>query len=101
MGWFLDGRVSAVVGTHTHVQTADERILPGGTAFITDLGMTGSHAGGIGMEKDGVIARFLGPAAPRPDHSKGGVRICAALVDVDDATGRAREISRLDLPHES
>jgi 2',3'-cyclic-nucleotide 2'-phosphodiesterase len=101
MAWHLDGRVSAVVGTHTHVQTADERILPGGTAFITDLGMTGSHSGCIGMEKDDVIARFLSPAAPRPEHSKGGVRICAALIDVDDATGRAREISRLSLPHES
>jgi hypothetical protein len=99
--WYMDGRVSAVVGTHTHVQTADERILPGGTAFITDLGMTGSYSGCIGMEKDGAIARFLSPATPRPEHSKGGVRICAALIDVDDATGRAREISRLSLPHES
>jgi calcineurin-like phosphoesterase len=53
------------------------------------------------MEKGGAVARFLSPAAPRPDHSKGGVRICAVLIDVDDATGRAREISRLDLPHES
>ncbi|HEX8501286.1 MAG TPA: TIGR00282 family metallophosphoesterase [Pyrinomonadaceae bacterium] len=101
LGRYMDGRVSAVVGTHTHVQTADERILPRGTAFITDLGMTGSHAGCIGMEADGVIARFLSPATPRPEHSRGGVRICAALIDVDDATGRAREISRLDLPHES
>ena len=58
LAWYLDGRVSAVVGTHTHVQTADERILPGGTAFITDLGMTGSYSGCIGMEKDEVIARF-------------------------------------------
>lgn len=98
---YLDGRVSAVVGTHTHVQTADERILPGGTAFITDLGMTGSHAGCIGMESEGAIARFLSPAAPRPEHSKGDVRINAALIDVDDATGRAREISRLSLRHES
>ncbi|HEX8284718.1 MAG TPA: TIGR00282 family metallophosphoesterase [Pyrinomonadaceae bacterium] len=101
MAWHLDGRVSAVVGTHTHVQTADERVLPGGAAFITDLGMTGSHSGCIGMETEGVIARFLGPATPRPEHSKGGVRICAALIDVDDTTGRAREISRLNLPHES
>src|SRR5687767_13673431 len=101
MAWHLDGRVSAVVGTHTHVQTADERILPGGAAFITDLGMTGSYSGCIGMEKDAVIARFLSPATPRPEHSKGAVRICAALIDVDDATGRAREITRLSLPHES
>jgi metallophosphoesterase (TIGR00282 family) len=101
LAWYMDGRVSAVVGTHTHVQTADERILPGGTAFITDLGMTGSQSGCIGMETEGVIARFRSPATPRPEHSKGGVRICAALIDVDDSTGRAREISRLNLPHES
>ncbi|MFL6332088.1 MAG: TIGR00282 family metallophosphoesterase [Pyrinomonadaceae bacterium] len=98
---YLDGRVSAVVGTHTHVQTADERILPGGTAFITDLGMTGSYSGCIGMEREGALARFLSPAAPRAEHSKGDVRICAALIDIDDSTGRAREISRLSLPHES
>ena len=101
LAWHMDGRVSGVVGTHTHVQTADERILPRGTAFITDLGMTGSYSGCIGMEKEDVIARFLSPATPRPEHSKGGVRICAALIDVDDSTGRAREISRLSLPHES
>jgi metallophosphoesterase (TIGR00282 family) len=101
MAWHLDGRVSAVVGTHTHVQTADERILTRGTAFITDLGMTGSYAGCIGMEKEDVIARFLSPATPRPEHSKGDVRICAVLIDVDDSTGRAREISRLSLGHES
>ncbi|MDT5294397.1 MAG: 2,3-cyclic-nucleotide 2-phosphodiesterase, partial [Acidobacteriota bacterium] len=101
MGWHLDGRVSAVVGTHTHVQTADERILTRGTAFITDLGMTGSYAGCIGMEKEGVIARFLSPATPRAEHSKGDVRICGVLIDVDDSTGRAREISRLSLAHES
>jgi metallophosphoesterase (TIGR00282 family) len=101
LAWYMDGRVSAVVGTHTHVQTADERILPGGTAFITDLGMTGSYAGCIGMEKEGVIARFLSPATPRPEHSRGGVLICAALIEVDDDTGRAREISRLSLSHES
>ena len=101
MGWHLDGRVSAVVGTHTHVQTADERVLPRGTAYITDIGMTGSHAGCIGMEREGTIERFLNPAAPRAEHSKGDVRIHAVVIDVDDATGRAREISRLSLPHES
>jgi len=101
MGWHLDGRVSAVVGTHTHVQTADERVLPRGTAYITDLGMTGSHSGCIGMEREGMIARFQNPAAPRAEHSKGDVRIHAVVIDVDDTTGRAREISRLSLPHES
>ena len=101
MGWHLDGRVSAVVGTHTHVQTADERVLARGTAYITDIGMTGSHAGCIGMDREGAIARFLNPAAPRAEHSKGDVRICAVLIEVDDSTGRAREISRLSLPHQS
>ncbi len=101
MGWFLDGRVSAVVGTHTHVQTADERILTDGTAYLTDIGMTGSYAGCIGMNKDDVIARFTSVTRPRAEHSTGNVRICAAVIDVDDETGRAREISRLSLPHES
>jgi metallophosphoesterase (TIGR00282 family) len=101
MGWFLDGRVSAVVGTHTHVQTADERILPGGTAFLSDIGMTGSYAGVIGMDKDDVIARFTSVTHRRAEHSAGSVRICAAVIEVDDETGRAREITRLSLPHES
>jgi 2',3'-cyclic-nucleotide 2'-phosphodiesterase len=101
MGRYLDGRVSAVVGTHTHVQTADERVLPGGTAFITDIGMTGSHSGCIGMETEDVLARFTSPLPRRAEHSKGDVRINAVLIDVDPETGRAREISRLSLPHES
>ena len=100
MGWYLDGRVSAVVGTHTHVQTADERILPKGTACLTDIGMTGSYAGVIGMNKTDVIARFTTAFARRPEHSSGDVRICAAVVDVDDSSGRANEIRRLNLSHE-
>jgi hypothetical protein len=100
MGWFLDGRVSAVVGTHTHVQTADERILPGGTAYLTDLGMTGSYAGVIGMNREDVIARFTSATAGRAGHATGGVRICGAVVDVDEATGQARSIERISLPHE-
>jgi metallophosphoesterase (TIGR00282 family) len=100
MGWFLDGRVSAVVGTHTHIQTADERIMTKGTAYLTDLGMTGSYAGVIGMNKEDVIARFTSPVYKRAEHSAGQVRICAALIDIDETTGRAREISRLSLPHE-
>lgn len=99
MGWHLDGRVSAVVGTHTHVQTADERILPHGTAYLTDLGMTGSYNGVIGMEKSQVIARFTSVIARRAEHSSGDVRICAALIDIDDTTGRAKQIERLNLPH--
>jgi hypothetical protein len=100
MGWYLDGRVSAVVGTHTHVQTADERILPQGTAYLTDIGMTGSYAGVIGMAKEDVIARFTSALHKRAEHSTGDVRICAAIIDIDEATGRAREISRLSLKHE-
>ena len=100
MGWHLDGRVSAVVGTHTHVQTADDRILPQGTAYLTDLGMTGSYAGVIGMNKADVIARFTSVTARRADHASGQVRICGAVIDVDEATGHARSISRLNLAHE-
>jgi len=101
MGWHLDGRVSAMVGTHTHVQTADERILAGGTAYLTDLGMTGSYAGVIGMNREDVIARFTTAMYKRAEHATGDVRICGALIDIDESTGRAREISRLSVKHES
>ena len=99
MGWHLDGRVSAVCGTHTHVQTADERILPGGTAYLTDLGMTGSYDGVIGMNKTDVIARFTSVTARRAEHSSGDMRICGAVMDIDESTGRARNIERLNLSH--
>lgn len=101
MGWYLDGRVSAVLGTHTHVQTADETILPNGTAYLTDIGMTGSYAGVIGMSKADVIKRFTSVTFRRAEHSNGQVRICAAVVDIDESTGKAREIKRLNLSHES
>ena len=101
MGWFLDGRVSAVLGTHTHVQTADERILPQGTAYLTDLGMTGSYAGVIGMEKADVITRFTTVTGKRAEHAKGEARICAAVIDIDETTGRALSIKRLNLSHEA
>ena len=100
MGWHLDGRVSAVCGTHTHVQTADERILPGGTAYLTDLGMTGSYAGVIGMDKSDVIARFTSVTARRAEHSTGQVRICAAVLDIDEDSGKATNIQRLNLSHD-
>jgi len=100
MGWYLDGRVSAVVGTHTHVQTADERIFPNGTGYLTDLGMTGSYSGVIGMEKKDVITRFTSATGRRAEHSTGTVRICGAVLDIDEATGRAREIIRLNLAHD-
>ena len=98
---YLDGRVSAVVGTHTHVQTADERVLPNGTAFITDIGMTGSRAGVIGFEAGDAIHRFTSVLSRRSEHSDGEVRLCAVLLDIDETTGRANSIKRLSLPHES
>jgi 2',3'-cyclic-nucleotide 2'-phosphodiesterase len=101
MGWFLDGRVSAVLGTHTHVQTADERILHQGTAYLTDLGMTGSYGGVIGMKKGDIINRFMSPIHRKPDHSRSEVRICGAVVDIDEETGQARSIERINLSHES
>jgi len=99
MGWFLNGRVSAVVGSHTHVQTADERILDGGTAYITDIGMTGSYAGVIGMEKSAVIERFTKVPAPRAEHSKGDVWICAVVIEVNEETGEATKIERIKVEH--
>jgi len=101
MGWYLDGRVSAVVGTHTHVQTADERILPNGTAYLTDIGMTGSYGGVIGMNTADVIARFTSATAGRAGHAAGDVRICAVVVDIEAETGKARRIERLNLPHQT
>ncbi len=100
MGWYLDGRASAVVGTHTHVPTADARILDKGTAYLTDIGMTGSYAGVIGMDRADVIARFTSAVYKRAEHATGDVRISAVVIDIDGATGRAREISHLSLAHE-
>ncbi len=94
MGWFLDGKVSAVVGTHTHVPTADNHILPKGTAYITDVGMTGPHDGVIGMDKDGIIKRFLDGLPARFAVASGDVQLNAVLIEVDPATGRASSIER-------
>jgi 2',3'-cyclic-nucleotide 2'-phosphodiesterase len=96
---YLDGRVSAVVGTHTHVQTADEQILPGGTAYITDLGMTGPHDGVIGMKTEIVIERFLRGLATKFEPSEGDLRLNGLIVDVDEETGHALRVERLSLPH--
>jgi metallophosphoesterase (TIGR00282 family) len=96
MGWYLDGRVSAVVGTHSHVQTADERLLPGGTAFVTDLGITGPLDSVIGVDKELAIQRFLTGMPNRFEPAKGGrVRVQGALIRVDPETGRALAIERV------
>jgi metallophosphoesterase (TIGR00282 family) len=95
MGWHLDGKVSAVIGTHTHVATADFRVLPGGTAYITDVGMTGPHDSVIGMEKQGVLQRFLDAMPTRFVVAEGDVQMNTVLLDVDESTGRARSIDRL------
>ncbi|HTR66785.1 MAG TPA: TIGR00282 family metallophosphoesterase [Terriglobales bacterium] len=95
LGWYLDGRVTAVVGTHTHVPTADERVLPRGTAYITDVGMTGPYDGVIGVQKEQVVGKFLNNMPVRFEPATGDVRLCAVVVDCDDATGKAREIERV------
>lgn len=94
MGWFLDGRVSLVVGTHTHVATADERVLPGGTAFITDVGMTGPHDSIIGMERGAIIKRFLDGLPARFEVATDNVQMNAVLIEVDPGTGHALSIER-------
>lgn len=95
IGHYLDGRVSAVVGTHTHVPTCDHRILPRGTAYCTDLGMTGPYDSVIGVEKDLVIQRFLTGMPTRFETAKGDPRFAAAVVAVDPETGHARSIERM------
>ncbi|MBI2460125.1 MAG: TIGR00282 family metallophosphoesterase [Candidatus Rokubacteria bacterium] len=100
MGWYLDGRASAVLGTHSHVQTADERILPAGTAYCTDLGLTGPVDSVIGIAKEIAIQRFVSQMPARFEPARGPTRLQGAVVRVDPETGRALEIRRLqvDLP---
>ena len=95
MGWYLDGRVSAVVGTHRHVQTADERVLPGGTAYITDLGMTGPIDSVIGVDKDLILQRFLTQMPIRFEAAKGPAALHGVVITVDPETGRASDIVRI------
>ena len=95
LGWYLDGRVTAVVGTHTHVPTADERVLPNGTAYITDVGMTGPFDGVIGVKKELVVGKFLNNMPVRFEAATGDVRLCAVIIDCDETTGRARAIERV------
>jgi len=97
LGWYLDGRVTAVLGTHTHIPTADNRILHNGTAFQTDVGMSGPYDSVIGVEKELVLARFLTGMPGKFEAAKGNPKMCAALIMCDGATGRATEIQRLML----
>jgi len=95
MGWFLDGKVSAVLGTHTHIQTADQRVLPGGTAFITDVGMCGPWDSIIGVKKELVLERFLTQRPMAFEPARREVHLQGAIVDLDEATGKARTIERV------
>jgi metallophosphoesterase (TIGR00282 family) len=95
MGWHLDGKVTAVVGTHTHVQTADERILPGGTAYLTDVGMTGPHDSIIGVEIEPALGRFRNAMPARFETATANPRLNAVVIDADDRTGLATAIGRL------
>src|SRR6185436_15016104 len=95
MGWHLDGKATAVVGTHTHVQTADERILPKGTAYLTDVGMTGPHDSIIGVEIEAALGKFLTALPARFETATGNPRLHAVIVETDDHTGRAVDIERI------
>ncbi len=95
MGWYLDGRVSAVVGTHTHVQTADNRILPKGTAYISDVGMTGPYDGILGMEREAVLTKFLTNLPVRFEVDKGREQLSAVLIDINEKTGASSSIKRI------
>jgi metallophosphoesterase (TIGR00282 family) len=97
MGWYLDGEVSAVLGTHTHVQTADETVLPGGTAYITDAGMTGPHNSIIGIEKEMIIERFLTGIPCRFEVARGDVRLQGVVLSIDPQTGKAQTVRRINL----
>ena len=98
LGWYLDGKVSAVIGTHTHVQTADERILPKGTAYITDVGMTGAMDSVIGMKKEVALHRFLYSTNQKYELARENLRFCAVHICLDSQTGQAVQIERINLP---
>ncbi len=97
LGWYLDGRVTALIGTHTHIPTADTRLLPGGTAYQTDVGMTGPYDSVIGVQKDQIVQRFLTSLPARFEAAVNDVRFCAVLVECDASTGRATGIQRIML----
>ena len=96
LGIYLDGKVSAVVGTHTHVQTADEEILPGGTAFLSDAGMTGGHGGIIGMTAESVLPKFLTGTPCKFEISDENVKFQGAVIEIDSETGRSLDIRRIN-----
>ncbi|MDD5197166.1 MAG: TIGR00282 family metallophosphoesterase [Candidatus Omnitrophota bacterium] len=95
LGWYLDGKVSAVLGTHTHIQTADEKVLPQGTAYITDVGMCGPYTSVIGRKVDQVLERFLTSIPVRFEVAEGNIQLHGVVLDVDDKTGRAGSIARI------
>ncbi len=95
MGWYLDGEASAVLGTHTHVQTADSRVLPKGTAYLTDVGMTGPADSVIGLDQEHVLTKFLNQMAPKWEVAAGPMQFCAAVLAIDEKTGRAESITRI------
>lgn len=97
MGWYLDGRVSAVIGTHTHIPTADTRILPGGAAYQTDSGMTGPYHSVIGVDKQMIIERFLTQLPVRMEAARHGAELHGVIVEVDEATGKAASIRRVEI----
>jgi metallophosphoesterase (TIGR00282 family) len=97
LGYYLDGRISAIIGTHTHVQTADERVLPGGTAYLTDVGMTGSRDSVIGIRKEEAIERFLTQLPIRFEVAKKDPWLCAVLVTIDEESGKAQAIERIQV----
>ncbi len=99
-GWYVDGRASAVIGTHTHVQTADERILPKGTAYITDVGMTGPFDSVIGIEKELAISKFLTQRPIKFETANNNIKLQAALLSIDDKTGKAQNIRTLTINEE-
>jgi metallophosphoesterase (TIGR00282 family) len=97
LGWYLDGRVSAVIGTHTHVQTADERVLPGGTAYISDAGMTGAFDSVIGIRKEEAIQKFLTQLPVKFEVAKSNICLNGVVVEVDDVSGKALGIERVNV----
>jgi len=95
LGYYLDGQVTAVLGTHTHVQTSDEKVLPGGTAFISDAGMTGPFDGVIGRKKEQIISRFLTQLPTKFEMAEGDIQLHGVIIDIDEKTGRANSIKRI------